>query len=411
MHTPSSNKSAGRGRKSRKQHRPRAQATTARVLLVVLRDLRVELSGEVKMENIFWTMTQLAKVEKVSLFVSQKDSKEQALVQFETHDGAQQAMEYINGRPIASCGSNGAPFECTFVAVFSTVPELSFKKNDDKNHCYDEVNARLATTARCTLDFVWGEHRSGEGWLIPRQEEHMRGRIPESKTALPQGKVGTCIYVSGLPDPVDEDTPYVTAEMLFRICSQYGDIVVAKVLSQAHNAKKAILQFRTEDDAEALRQHFEEFPLFGDVVQAKPSTLPNASNWSGALSELWTFSIVNEPAGPVAATKCPPSRAVTVANWHRAEGAVFSCLKRHSMDDPTFIAAVGADALLEFATPEEAFMLVGRLNGRTEGGHTVRVCFAAPITQADKPTRCMTEPLSQTPQETVCTLSLLITFT
>eukprot|EP01061_Rhynchopus_euleeides_P002190 TRINITY_DN11682_c0_g1_i1.p1 TRINITY_DN11682_c0_g1~~TRINITY_DN11682_c0_g1_i1.p1 ORF type:complete len:684 (+),score=246.49 TRINITY_DN11682_c0_g1_i1:126-2054(+) len=378
----------GKNGGGRKQNRPaRAQATTARVLLVVLRDLETPSEGEAKLDNVFWVMSQFGVVEKMSLFTSTKDSKEQVLVQYDTHERAQSAMEYLNNKTIDTVGADGLRWGCTLVIVFSTVPELSFKKENESNKTYDPVNDSIADKElQPHYDFNWGEHHRGDGWLVPPQPEDMKGKIPEPEAALPPGKVGTCIYLSGLPDPPDKENPTITADMLYRIGGQYGSIVAAKVLS--HNAKKAILQFQTEEDAEAMRKSFDSFELLGKKITTAKSTLPNASNWSGVLCEKWMYSLHNEEPPQEAAQKVTPSRALLVHNWEVMEPTITALVEEHGMEPPAvFPNHDKAGAVLEFPKREDAFKLCGYCNGREvelpEGGtERARVYFTHPITQS-----------------------------
>ena len=377
-----------RGKNGRKQNRPaRAQATTARVLLVVLRDLETTTDGEAKLETVFWLMSQFGKVEKISLFTSQRDCKEQVLVQYETHETASLAMEYLNGRDIEATGVDDQPWKCTFVIVFSTVPELSFKKENENNQTYEELNTSIEEKERTSpYNFLWGEQVAGDGWLVPRQEDEMKGQIPKCTSSLPPGKVGTCIYLSGLPDPPNKEEPIITADMLFRVGSQYGKIVAAKVLS--HNAKKAIIQFHTEEDAERMRRCFDSFGIFGKKITTAKSTLPNASNWSGVLSEKLMYSLRNEEPSVEAESKVSPSRAVIVYEWDVLEKEVYAVLAAHGLDPPTLVTPgqEGGGAILEWGRREEPFKLCGWLNGIEidVGSDTIkaRCYFTNPILQS-----------------------------
>eukprot|EP01061_Rhynchopus_euleeides_P002192 TRINITY_DN11682_c0_g2_i2.p1 TRINITY_DN11682_c0_g2~~TRINITY_DN11682_c0_g2_i2.p1 ORF type:complete len:695 (+),score=275.15 TRINITY_DN11682_c0_g2_i2:311-2086(+) len=302
-------------------------------------------------------------------------------------------MDYLNDRDVDTIGTDGRRWTCTFVIVFSTVPQLTFKKANEQNQNYEEVNeAIFQKKVKCRYDFLWGMHLQGDGWLVPRQEPAMRGQIPKNSAALPQGRVGTCIYVSGLPDPVDADTPTMTAEMLFRVCGQYGPIVAAKVLAQTHNAKKAILQFQTEQAAEAMRKNFDNFDLFGQKVTSRKSQLPNASNWSGALSEKWMFSLRNEDTAIEADEKMPPTRAVLVHDWGpQLENEIMTVLKRNSMEQPLITPFHDkGTAVLDFRTREDALKLIGLLNGAVytvTGGATVRarMSFSRPVSASPTP--------------------------
>ena len=392
-----------KGKAARGRRPPiRTQPPNARVLLAVMRDLSMQSRGEAKLDNVFWIMSQFGKVEKISIFTNSKDSKEQVLVQFETHDGAKSAMDYLNDKEVDTIGNDGRRWACIFIIVFSTVPQLTFKKANEQNQNYEDVNEAIKTQqVRLRYDFLWGNHRNGDGWLTPRQEPAMIGQIPKSTSILPQGKIGTCIYVSGLPDPVDQDTPTVTAEMLFRLCGQYGAVVAAKVLAQTHNAKKAIVQFQHEAAAEAMRKHFDNFEVFGQKITSRKSQLPNASNWSGALSEKWMFSLRNEESPTEAAEKITPTRAVLVLDWSaNLEREISVILKRYALGLPRVfpqsVAGNASAAVLEFRTREDAFRLVGHLNGilyPTGAGNKparIKMSFTRPLTPSpviveDKP--------------------------
>lgn len=260
----------------RAQNRTRNQIPTSqtRILLVVLKNL----SATIMMDELFWIFSQFGTVEKLSSFT--KNMKNQVLVQYQTQDQASLAMAYLNGKEISfnspqnQPSPDGAPpatsqGSCHLAIVPSKLPELTFKNQDQKNRDYTQINDQLrwqflqARMGQVDLkhalqtlgsqwswrirDFLWGVWVLGDGWCDPPQEKGYQGQIPvdpasSSGKGIPEGNIGDCIHVSGIPyrqegttsmEGEPEGFPPIggfNAEMLWRVFGMHGSIIAVKLL-------------------------------------------------------------------------------------------------------------------------------------------------------------------------------------
>eukprot|EP00754_Rhynchopus_humris_P046804 Rhum_TRINITY_DN6331_c0_g2::Rhum_TRINITY_DN6331_c0_g2_i1::g.19618::m.19618 len=370
----------GGGQQKRKRGAAKAPQSQAKVLLAVLKELTVGAKGEALLDNVFWVMSQFGVVERISHFVT-KENDEQMLVQFQRHEDAAVAKTYLEQHTVETVGEDRQPWSCRFAIVFSHVPALTFKRANESNQNYDGVNAAIASgDIRPRYDFLWGLHTVGQGWLVPPQDAAHRGSIPKDAGQLPQGLMGSCVYVSGLPDPLDAETPAVTAQEMYRVSAQYGPVVAAKILAAAsHKGKKAIVQFDSIEGADAMRAALDGVELYGQRIAARKSTQPNALNWNGAQSRHWMFSARDDvrPAQMAGGQHFPPSPCVLVQGWSPAvRDAVYALLEAQRVGCPREGGALGSAALLVFPSVEAAFRCLGLVNGAsiTVGGAQARVC-------------------------------------
>ena len=370
----------GGGQQKRKRGAAKAPQSQAKVLLAVLKELSVGTKGEALLDNVFWVMSQFGVVERISHFVT-KENDEQMLVQFQRHEDAAAAKTYLEQHTVETVGEDRQPWSCRFAIVFSHVPALTFKRANESNQNYDGVNAAIASgDIRPRYDFLWGLHTVGQGWLVPPQDAAHRGSIPKDAGQLPQGLMGSCVYVSGLPDPLDAETPAVTAQEMYRVCAQYGPVVAAKILAAAsHKGKKAIVQFDSIEGADAMRAALDGVELYGQRIAARKSTQPNALNWNGAQSRHWMFSARDDvrPAQMAGGQHFPPSPCVLVQGWTPAvRDALFALLEAQRVGCPREGGTLGTAALLVFPSVEASFRCLGLVNGApiTVGGAQTRVC-------------------------------------
>eukprot|EP01062_Namystynia_karyoxenos_P059085 TRINITY_DN5051_c0_g1_i1.p1 TRINITY_DN5051_c0_g1~~TRINITY_DN5051_c0_g1_i1.p1 ORF type:complete len:1043 (+),score=298.04 TRINITY_DN5051_c0_g1_i1:187-3129(+) len=265
------------------------------VLLAVLKDLPKE-GPRPGMDELFWVFSQFGVVEKMSAFVNEGNN--QVLVQYETTDQKLLAMKNLNGRRmefpfVGEDGRRyGVAWSCQWAMTDSVLHKLTFQQNDARNACYGPFNRELAEALpvdpvslngkigkyQSILDFFWGQHVRGEGWLLPPQEEYLRGRIlpPEH---IPEGGDGFVIHISGLSE-------VVTPHMLFAICGIYGPVVAAKLLFKRDSKGSAIVQFRTIAAAARAIEYLDGINCLGRPWRVQKSTCKNATHWYRAGTEL-----------------------------------------------------------------------------------------------------------------------------
>eukprot|EP00755_Sulcionema_specki_P007235 Sspe_Gene.5498::Locus_1818_Transcript_1_1_Confidence_1.000_Length_2224::g.5498::m.5498 len=206
-------------------------------------------------------------------------------------------MAYLNGKELQGC---------SLAIVPSKLTQLTFRNADSRNRDYTAVNQDLESLIasgsgypqereyimqRCVLhevgaewipDFIWGEHRWGDGWLVPPQEPQYQGRIPPasaSGVSAMQGKLGECMHVSGLPQ--DES---VTAEHMWNICSMFGDVRAVKMLYKYPGC--VVVQFAEVQACTDAIHHLNELVFRAKTWNAKVSRQPTASNWNNASTDL-----------------------------------------------------------------------------------------------------------------------------
>eukprot|EP01060_Flectonema_neradi_P014156 TRINITY_DN20873_c0_g1_i1.p1 TRINITY_DN20873_c0_g1~~TRINITY_DN20873_c0_g1_i1.p1 ORF type:complete len:670 (+),score=134.51 TRINITY_DN20873_c0_g1_i1:75-2012(+) len=358
----------------RKGRKPKPPVVDARVLLIVFKGLAEDTAESIGMENLlqemFWIMSQFGKVQKVSNFL--RDNKVQLLVQFAESSCADTAMGYLNCREYSqSIPDSSETSVFKFAIVHSSVSQLTFKKQDDKNKDYEEQNLLIEKGELASpLDFVWGENK-GNGWLCPRQEESSKGCIPTSTGAsLPKGEVGSCIYLSYAQDFK------VTAENLFRVCGQYGSVIAAKIL-QKHDGK-AIVQYASKDEADVARKKLDGVTVGGKKFVAKQSHHPNALNWNGEQSENEPklFSQLDDLPCESVPNMYQPSRVVWIRSIDQTLAtAMTESLSKQSLPLPTHQECDGASATFTFKKVEEAFLCIAHFNGTQPEGFPQRICM------------------------------------
>ncbi|KAJ9471415.1 hypothetical protein DIPPA_05247 [Diplonema papillatum] len=358
----------------------------ARVLLCVMREHTIHDPGAL-MKNLWQLTSQYGVVEKLSTFTN-SHNEEQALVQFEAPQAAELALTHLNTQSVVMTGSDGHPWSVSFAIVPSAIEQLTFRKDDCRNRDFSQDNQNLRDGAASpALDFLWGKHVAGDGWLVPRQADEYQGHIPSIAT-LPKGSVGHCLYIAFSPSkPAIEDLN-VTAELLYRACGQYGSVVAAKIMQQC--SSKALVQFETAEDMEAARARLDGSTLLSKRVQARQSHHANASNWTGIqrqseMDRLKSFSTADAPAPEVAPKCSPPSCTVVV---HRANDAVVPFVYERltkcgakfpagtsiqtdsgssSIDSNSSaaasLAASSGTVVLTFHSVDDAWFCIGLLNG------------------------------------------------
>ncbi|KAJ9446735.1 Polypyrimidine tract-binding protein-like protein 3 [Diplonema papillatum] len=399
----------------RTQSRPRSQIPTSetRILLVVLKDL----NATIMMDELFWIFSQFGRVEKLSSFT--KDLKNQVLVQYNNKAEASIAMSYLNGRQIEFI--SGAPDSdvrgtCQLGILPSRLPELTFKNQDQKNRDYSQINTTLewhfqqsgnnrqALTEQlkqvrqnyrwAIRDFLWGEWVMGDGWLTPKQlSANEVGRIPEGsdqKRGIPQGQVGDCVHFSKLTSDKELEgkkdemgRPYppmgdLSAEQMWRLCGQYGNIVAAKILYKYQDS--AIVQFSRKDEADYCIRSMKDASLWGAKWEVKESKHANAMHWSGAnTSELDKLMCTMRDHSPPEKPREPasrPSRIITL--WDVPENCTREDLfeiigergpsrkRTYSQVDDVTMEPTGhgfCNATVTMVSPEDAVIAISTLNG------------------------------------------------
>eukprot|EP01061_Rhynchopus_euleeides_P047504 TRINITY_DN9550_c2_g4_i1.p1 TRINITY_DN9550_c2_g4~~TRINITY_DN9550_c2_g4_i1.p1 ORF type:complete len:647 (+),score=262.18 TRINITY_DN9550_c2_g4_i1:157-2097(+) len=322
--------------KGRATPAPAPVYTNSRLILVVLK----ELSQAVTIDELFWTFTQVAKVEKISSFT--KDNKNQIVVQFETAEGAASALNYFNGKYLpANNGEGSAPPLCFLAIVPSKLSHLTFRNQDGRNRDYSEVNMLISSllqsagalsgnkmgamqhwaqlcaisnisTSRHLYDFIWGQMRWGEGWLVPKQDDEFRGRVQpndqRSSASYSQGQLGQCMHISGLPS---DDS--VHASDLFRICGIYGEVRAVKMLYKFRGC--AVVQFADSAGCNNAIHYLHGLEYKGRTWDAKVSRQPNAMHWNGASDDLQKRMVSSSDPNVTSAPRCDsssqyPSRSV-----------------------------------------------------------------------------------------------------
>ncbi|KAJ9449709.1 Polypyrimidine tract-binding protein-like protein 3 [Diplonema papillatum] len=367
---------------SRSRREPIPTGTT-RILLVILKGLQSPLS----VDDMFWVFSQFGVVEKMSSF--SKNSKSQLLVQYETQEHAGVALSYLNGRDMHLVP--GGP--CRLEIVPSFLKVLTFKKLDSRNRDFAALNAEILHAFPAyipltaieqgwkTRDFLWGQYVSGDGWLEPMQDRHERGMIPrvvqmtETGTAcgLPQGQVGDCVKLSGVSEAD------ITAEMLFRVASMYGEVVSAKMMAKRKGC--ALVQYTCKEAASCAIEKLDRAILFGLEWEAVPSKHANALHWDGAGTELQTrMCTVNDVQRPRPVPRNvagSPSHYLGIYGFDDEELA--TSILREALKDfnPAEVSSMGDDHLgvAGFETTEEAFIAASCINGKMISGHRVSVYF------------------------------------
>eukprot|EP01059_Diplonema_ambulator_P016874 TRINITY_DN28856_c0_g1_i1.p1 TRINITY_DN28856_c0_g1~~TRINITY_DN28856_c0_g1_i1.p1 ORF type:complete len:712 (+),score=208.52 TRINITY_DN28856_c0_g1_i1:245-2137(+) len=375
--------------------------TNSRLLLVVLK----ELTQMVTIDELFWVFTQVARVEKISSFT--KDSKNQIVVQFETSQGAEETLAYFSGKYLPS-PTNPSTNLCFLAIVPSKLSQLTFRNQDGRNRDYTEANrlimALLNTNgamarnkqlaehewqALCRIssmnsraplyDFIWGQHRWGEGWLVPRQEASYQGRVPLSKTST-MGQVGMCMHISGLP--ADDS---IVAEQLWSLCGLYGAVKAVKMLYKYRGC--AVVQFAEPEGCDNAIKHLHGLEFKGRTWDAKVSRQPNATHWNGASEDLQKRMVSeNDPQmrrPPVCdeSGKAYPSKFVCA--WGVPYDVPNSTIEMAVIVlvnvAPVAVVHHSTDAgrrLIEFRHLDEGVMAVIKGNGAVVDGLELRLCFA-----------------------------------
>ena len=356
-----------------------------RLILVVLKELR----EAVTIDHLFWTFTQIACVEKVSSFT--KDNKNQLVVQFQTPEGAASAMSYFQNKYLPATDSD-SPL-CFLAIVPSTLEYLTFRNQDGRNRDYTAVNQMIKflmqsqaaiardkdaaniewaqlcsqSTAQNSLpDFVWGQHRWGEGWLSPRQDEVHKGIVP----ALPspsytQGKLGECMHISGLPS---DDS--IGAYDLFRICFMYGEVRAVKMLYKYRGC--AVVQFSNQETCANAIKYLHALEYKSKTWDAKVSRQPNAMHWNGASDGLQKrMCSSSDPAcikPPISEHSARTAPARSARLWdvpvQVSERDVVAALQEHNVC-PVSMARIGMEVVIYFETRDDGVTAAVMANGAT----------------------------------------------
>eukprot|EP01060_Flectonema_neradi_P021932 TRINITY_DN3004_c1_g1_i1.p1 TRINITY_DN3004_c1_g1~~TRINITY_DN3004_c1_g1_i1.p1 ORF type:complete len:514 (+),score=61.40 TRINITY_DN3004_c1_g1_i1:58-1542(+) len=378
-----------------------------RVLLVVLR----KLSNPVELDRMFYIFSQFGKVEKISTFIQHQQN--QVVVQFENCKDAALAKGYLNGRDLSLINSDGKEARCSLAIVPSKLPQLTFKRDDSRNRDYTAVNQQLqlildyhlggATSDEVIsyamhlnlpiLDFLWGQWISRQGWLEPAQDPQMCGRIPVGR-GLPEGKVGECVHLSGLPSDRG-----LTAPLLWALCGMYGELVAVKLLAQHPGC--AVIQYRERSEAEHAIANLNGSRLYGSRICAQVSKNANATHWRGAQTELEQRMCTSEDMRPPA----PAPRHITgppvnvVGAWGLpAEDTIHAMEVMFGHYGPVNYADLGQGiATATFDRVETAFEAICNINGgifTTASGYEFKACLhfanenltGAPVTTQSAPT-------------------------
>ena len=369
---------------------PPATSTSGmtRVLLVVLR----KLSNPVELDRMFYIFSQFGKIEKISTFIQHQQN--QVVVQFENCKDAALAKGYLNGRDLSLINSDGKEAHCSLAIVPSKLPQLTFKKDDARNRDYTLVNQQLQLILDYhvggasaddvlayamhmnipILDFLWGQWIVRQGWLEPAQDSQMCGRIPVGR-GLPDGKVGECVHLSGLPSDRG-----LTAPLLWAVCGMYGELVAVKLLAQHPGC--AVIQYRDRSEADHAIIHLNGSRLYGNRVCAQVSKNANATHWRGAQTELEQRMCTSEDMRPPA----PAPRHITgppvpvVGAWGLpADDALNAMEAMFGHYGPVSCIDLGQGiATATFERVETAFEAICNINGgifTTPSGYEFKACL------------------------------------
>ena len=351
---------------------------TGKLLLVVLNYYDCD---EPMLEEFFWLFSQFGHVEKLSFF--EKHKKRQLLVQYQEISEAELAFGYLCGHTLCLNGRS-----CYLAIVYSNQPFLKFQVENDKNKDYTARNKTIKNPPH-PYNYLWGEDRNGEGWLIPQQHSDMRHQIPISDHSIPEGIPGQCLHVSGLAaTPESEEKgkgggQAVTVEELWNVAGQYGRLVSCRLL--VNHPECALLQFKKEEEAQTCLAALNNAAINGRVLHVKPGKHGNALHWSGAKTELQDRMCCLYTHRPVLVSSSPgagsPSGRIVFYNLPQESDTlkhidlVSQILKHESMLCVSIHKDTPSEVTVTFGSTDEAFNCIANLNGEIVGGICTRMQF------------------------------------
>ena len=268
-----------------------------RVLLTALSGERGPPPGAA--EEFFWLFSQFGVVEKISIF--KKQSKHQIFTQYDKPESCSKALNSLNGSAVTLFDKLAdGPYKFELAALPSFLVELTFKKINSRNREYKKENFLINEMLKIdkfpdqALDFLWNNHIKGEGWLIPKQPDHMRGHIPEGP-GIPKGTRGDCAYIAGFPGDGSNPAMMFTAEHLFRIASIFGTVLCARKVKKGDGGT-FLVQFDHKQACERFVTFMNGIPLGDTILRAEESIYGNTMFWinSGAQEIQANIFMLNE---------------------------------------------------------------------------------------------------------------------
>eukprot|EP00668_Euglena_longa_P031847 GGOE01041112.1.p1 GENE.GGOE01041112.1~~GGOE01041112.1.p1 ORF type:complete len:511 (+),score=179.61 GGOE01041112.1:53-1534(+) len=308
------------------------EANGRRVLLTTLDGLRQAIS----IDDVFNVFNCYGTVEKISTFI--KANKNLVLIQFDGPQSAAAAMSNLNNRNVGVC---------TLQIRWSTLPELTFQRNDDRNRDYTAFTPALPTISPIGSSGLVTTpiHVSGPTPVGPVGPIHINpvgpirvgpvgmgvglSAIGTPSIGLPSISMGAGIPImtaqNGLPVSIGAATPAVlfvsnldetmaTATVLFTLFGLYGTVELVKVLFKKRDS--ALVQFADRQCANQARVFLHGLDLYG-----KPMHITNSKNVSitaGAAEEahLMASPATQRPSIYTGKTVVPPSSTLHISNIH-----------------------------------------------------------------------------------------------
>lgn len=293
-------------------------------------------------------------VEKCVIF--QKQAGLQALVQFSSSDCAARAKTSLDGKNIYSnC--------CTLNIQFSNLQDLTVNVNSDKSRDYTRPDLPQAPPTPFPQQMAQQQ-------MYPQQQ----GMIPGST----YGTDRAVLLVSGLPDKM-------TCDMLFRLFSNYGNIVRIKLLHS--KAGTALVQLGDNFQASTALNYVKGLRLFGSTLDVNYSHFSYISPPSPQTQDGKTQDYSNNPLNRFlkAGSKnfqhiSPPSKTLHVSNLPNgmAQEPLVAHLSQHAPVSSArlFDSSNRRQALVQFDSIEHAAETLCLFHDSVLQGQHIRLAFS-----------------------------------
>eukprot|EP00667_Euglena_gracilis_P006697 EG_transcript_6757 len=296
------------------------EANGRRVLLVTLEGLTQAIS----VDDVFNVFNYHGRVQRISTFV--KNNKNHVLVQFDGPHSATAAMDALNGRDVGVCA---------LTIHWSTLPELTFQRDDDRNRDYtlytpalpaitplppstvvDSVvsvgrpPAPAPTISLGLLSQLPGLSRLPMTTAIPSPLPVAVGvpiTVTSNRPAGQPGAPGSVLFVSNLAEGV-------AAAALYTLFGLYGPVDLVKVLAKKRDS--ALVQYPEPQYATQARGFLHGLDLYGQPLNV--TTSKNVSILMGAAeeAELVASPATQRPSIYTGKTVAPPSSTLHISNIH-----------------------------------------------------------------------------------------------
>eukprot|EP01060_Flectonema_neradi_P020118 TRINITY_DN27656_c0_g1_i1.p1 TRINITY_DN27656_c0_g1~~TRINITY_DN27656_c0_g1_i1.p1 ORF type:complete len:434 (+),score=69.21 TRINITY_DN27656_c0_g1_i1:80-1381(+) len=354
-----------------------------RVLLTAISGERGPPAGAA--EEFFWLYSQFGKVEKISIF---KKKKLQIFTQFSSPSECSRALSCLNGSVVDMFHTAPeGPYTFSLAALPSFLVEVTFSKTNSRNCDYSKENIAIDKSIKegvippKSLDFLWNKHVKGDGWLVPKQPEDQRGRIPE-RTGIPKGSKGDCAYISGLPDDSKPEERF-TVEQVYRIASMFGKVLCARKVKK-RDGGTFLIQFDDKPSCTKFIDFMSSVIVDGTPLRVEESVYDNTMFWinSGA-HEIQANIFVPEEGSKDAPQPLPDDflQRMKISYWVGVQG-VDECVGYKLLEDTLKKEVDQADMLdPELSpTPEPpavagpltvigVLRVIGSINGRLVSGN------------------------------------------